>query len=163
ARALIVGGFNNLYSERDLIIALAARYKIPTMYPGEGYTAAGGLMSYSSDRNSIRELGADYVGRILKGAKASDLPVRQPAKFNLVINLRTSKELGLKIPRLLLLRSDELIDVPANFTVESPWKLVPTITVVSAAGDPRLALVRDAVAFWNDTFAQLGTPFRLGP
>jgi len=91
AGAVIVGDFTNLASVSDRIIALAARHKVPTMYPSRFYSAAGGLMSYSVHLvDAFRQLGAQFVGRILKGAKPSDLPVQQPTKFELVLNLKTA-------------------------------------------------------------------------
>jgi putative ABC transport system substrate-binding protein len=111
AGAVIVGDFTNLLSLRDRIIALAARHKVPTSYPRRYYAAAGGLMSYSADfEDANRQLGAQYVGRILKGAKPSDLPVQQPTKFELVINLKTAKSLGIEVPETLLARADEVIE-----------------------------------------------------
>jgi putative tryptophan/tyrosine transport system substrate-binding protein len=111
AGAVMLGDFTSLASFSDRIIALSARHKIPTIYPTRFYSAAGGLMSYSADlADANRQLGAQYVGRILKGAKPSDLPVQQPTKFELVINVKTAKALGLSIPETLLATADELIE-----------------------------------------------------
>jgi putative tryptophan/tyrosine transport system substrate-binding protein len=80
------------------------------MYPARFYFAAGGLISYNADEaDTSRHLGAQYVGRILKGVKPSDLPVQQPTKFTLAINLKTAKALGLTIPETLLATADEVI------------------------------------------------------
>ena len=148
-------GFRN----REKVVALAALHKLPTIYPFRDLVHAGGLMSYDTDIPALyRRVGSAYVARILKGAKPADLPVEQPQKFELVINLNTARALDLKVPPQLLALADELIETGPP----TAWDFVPTITVVSAAGDPRLPLVNDAVAFWNDTFAELGTPFRLG-
>ena len=110
AGAVMVGDFAILAGVSDHIIALAARHNVPTIYPARFYSAAGGLISYSADlADAHRQLGAQYVGRILKGAKPADLPVQQPTKFELVINLKTAKTLGLTIPETLLATADEVI------------------------------------------------------
>jgi len=110
AGAVMVGDFAILAGVSDHIIALAARHNVPTIYPARFYSAAGGLISYSADlADAHRQLGAQYVGRILKGAKPADLPVQQPTKFELVINLKTAKALGLTIPETLLATADEVI------------------------------------------------------
>jgi putative ABC transport system substrate-binding protein len=108
--AITVGTFTLLANFSDHIIGLAARHKVPTIYPARFYSAAGGLMSYSVDfEDAIRQLGAQFVGRILKGARPSDLPVQQPAKFELVINLKTAKAIGITIAETLLATADEVI------------------------------------------------------
>jgi TPR repeat protein/ABC-type uncharacterized transport system substrate-binding protein len=110
AGALLVGSFTNFVPMREKIVELAQQYKVPVMYPSAIYTRAGGLMSYTADSaETDRLLGSQYVGRLLKGMKVSDLPVQQPTKFELSINLKTAKALGLTIPETLLAIADEVI------------------------------------------------------
>jgi ABC-type uncharacterized transport system substrate-binding protein len=95
---------------RDLIITLAARHKLPAVYPRRLFVDDGGLISYGADRIDLFRRAAGYVGRILKGEKPGDLPVQAPVKYELVINLKTAKALGLDVPAQLLARSDEVIE-----------------------------------------------------
>jgi putative ABC transport system substrate-binding protein len=95
---------------RDLIIALAARYRLPAVYPFRFFVADGGLISYGGDLRDTQSRAAIYVDRILKGAKPADLPIQLPTKFELVINLKTAKTLGLALPASFPLRADELIE-----------------------------------------------------
>jgi putative tryptophan/tyrosine transport system substrate-binding protein len=94
----------------DLIISLAARYRIPTIYPYRTMVAAGGLVSYGTDNADLYRRAPTYIDRILKGAKPADLPVQLPTKFELAVNLKTAKTLGLDIPATLLGRADEVIE-----------------------------------------------------
>jgi len=97
-------------SNRERILAQAARFRVPTVYPLSEFVAAGGLISYGIDYADQFRLAASYADRILKGTKVSDLPVQQPVKFELTINRKTAKELGLSIPDSLLATADSLID-----------------------------------------------------
>ena len=109
-RALVVTADGFLFSRQDQIIALAARYSMPTMYPTTQFVAAGGLMSYGANlRDAFRQTGA-YVGQILKGAKPADLPVLEPTKVEFVINLKTAKALDLTVPPNLIAIADEVIE-----------------------------------------------------
>ena len=106
---LIVAGSGLAILYRDQIIALAARYKLPAIYYERFFAASGGLVSYGSDRIELYRLAAGYIDRILKGEKPANLPVQAPTKFELVINLKAAKALGLTVPSTLLATATETI------------------------------------------------------
>jgi putative ABC transport system substrate-binding protein len=109
ADALIVADDSLLFSNRTRIIALAARHRLPAVYGYREFPDAGGLLAYGPNRYDMYRRAAAYVDKILKGAKPADLPVEQPMRFELVVNLKTAKALGLTIPQSVLIRPDQVI------------------------------------------------------
>ena len=107
---LIVVPDTFLLVHREAITSLAARYRLPTVYPFRSFTDAGGLLSYGNDTIDNYRRAASYVDRILKGEKPGELPVQIPVKFELVINLKTAKALGLEVPLFLQQRADDVIE-----------------------------------------------------
>jgi putative ABC transport system substrate-binding protein len=95
---------------REQIVSLAMQYRLPSMFIFKPYVEAGGLMSYGVDNVAMYRQGATFVGKILSGARANDLPVEQPTKFEMVLNLKTAKTLGIELPASILIRADEVIE-----------------------------------------------------
>jgi putative ABC transport system substrate-binding protein len=110
ADALIVGLDTLMQSNRELVAALAARHRLPAIYASREFAEVGGLLVYGVSYPDLYQRAAAYVDKIMKGAKPADLPVQQPTKFELVINLQTAKSLGLTVPPTLLARADEVIE-----------------------------------------------------
>ena len=110
AGALTVLPNTMFFNERRRLVDLAAKNRLPAMYQSREFVDAGGLVSYGPDFADVFRRAATYVDKILKGAKPGDLPVEQPTKFELVINLKTAKALGLTIPASLLQRADQVIE-----------------------------------------------------
>jgi putative ABC transport system substrate-binding protein len=99
-----------IIAHRDLVIALAARYRLPAVYPWRYFVTAGALMSYGVDNIDVLQKAASYVDRILHGAKPAELPVQAPTKFEMSVNVKTAKALGLEVPTSILLSADEVIE-----------------------------------------------------
>jgi putative tryptophan/tyrosine transport system substrate-binding protein len=97
-------------TNRDLIIALANRYNVPAIYNVTFYAESGGLIAYGADRAESFRLAAGYIDRILKGAMTTDLPIQLPTKYELVVNLKTAKALGISVPQTLLATADKVIE-----------------------------------------------------
>jgi putative tryptophan/tyrosine transport system substrate-binding protein len=107
---LVVGASSFFYDHDEWLVAAAALHAVPTIYNDRRYAAAGGLISYGNDIAAIYRQVGGYAGKVLNGAKPADLPVQQPTKFELVINLKTAKTLGLTVPQSFLARADEVIE-----------------------------------------------------
>jgi putative ABC transport system substrate-binding protein len=107
---IVVGPTSSVEAHRDLIITLAARHRLPAVYSNRPWITAGGLISHGADQFDQYRRAAGYVDRILKGEKPADLPVQAPTKYDLLVNLKTAKALGLTIPPAVLARADEVIE-----------------------------------------------------
>jgi ABC-type uncharacterized transport system substrate-binding protein len=107
---IVVGPPSSLFAHRELIIALATRHRLPAVYAGVAFVSAGALASYGTNPTDQYRRAASYVDRILKGEKPGDLPVQAPTKYEIIINLKTAKALGIEIPPALLARADEVIE-----------------------------------------------------
>jgi len=110
ADAIAVFGDPLIFSYATQVTALAAKHRLPAIYLGRYFVTRGGLISYGPDFDDLYFRAGGYVDKILKGAKPSDLPVEQPTKFELVINMKTAKALGLTVPPTLLARADDVIE-----------------------------------------------------
>jgi putative tryptophan/tyrosine transport system substrate-binding protein len=108
--ALVVLPDGMFWNEREQIVALAARHRLPAIYEEREYANDGGLLSYGRNVSENFRQAAGYVDKILKGAKPADLPIQQPTRFDLVVNLKTANALGLTIPPSILARADEVIE-----------------------------------------------------
>jgi putative ABC transport system substrate-binding protein len=109
AQAVLLVPDPRFLAQHKRIVALAARHRLPSIYGLREFVDAGGLMAYGPDRVAMFRRAADYVDKILRGAKPAELPIEQPTQFQLVVNLKTAKALGLTIPESILVRADEVI------------------------------------------------------
>jgi ABC transporter substrate binding protein len=121
----------------DLIITLAARHKLPAVYGDRHFVTGGGLISYGPDRVDQYRRAAAYVDRIFKGEKPADLPVQAPTKYELTINLKTAKTLGLTVPEALLARADEMIEWSLWLPVLAPLRHAAMSAIRSLSGGKR--------------------------
>jgi putative tryptophan/tyrosine transport system substrate-binding protein len=108
--ALMIGTDPFFFVQRRQLAELAARYAVPAVYFGRGFALAGGLLSYGATFTAEYRTAGVYAGRLLSGAKPGDLPIVQPSKFELIVNLKTAKALGLTVPQSILARADEVIE-----------------------------------------------------
>jgi putative ABC transport system substrate-binding protein len=109
AQALLVVSDPITFTARRELVALAAKHRLPTVFPMREFVDDGGLMSYGSDSADLGQRAAEYVDKVLRGAKPGDLPIEEPTRFVLVVNLRTARALRLQLPESILLRADEVI------------------------------------------------------
>ena len=108
--ALVVGSDTLTQSNRQLVVELAAKHRLPAIYADKEFVDAGGLISYAVSYPDLYRRAAAYIDKIVKGVNPADLPVEQPSKFELVINVRTARALGLEVPPMLLALADEVIE-----------------------------------------------------
>ena len=123
---------------------MAARYAVPTIYELQGFVDAGGLISYGPDVAALRRQVGIYTGKILKGAKLADLPIQQPTKFDLALNLKTAKGLGLTVPPSMLTRADVVIG--CGYETPGAYRKCPaalTMSVMGSKADVALGRVED--------------------
>ncbi|MFO0987733.1 MAG: ABC transporter substrate binding protein [Alphaproteobacteria bacterium] len=107
---LVVTASGRAIEHREFIVALASRLKLPAVYPARSFAATGGLISYGADPRDLAWRAAGYADRILKGEKPADMPVQAPTKYELVVNLKTARAMGVTIPDAVLTRADEVIE-----------------------------------------------------
>ncbi len=110
AEAVAVLSDGAMFANQTRFLGLAEKHRMPTMHTHHGWVKAGALISYGTDFTDLSRRAATYVDKILKGANPASLPVQQPTKFPLVVNLKTAKALGIKVPRLILLRASDVIE-----------------------------------------------------
>jgi putative ABC transport system substrate-binding protein len=109
AQALITGAGGRITTQRRQVLDFAAKNRLPAMYPNSEFVEAGGLMSYAPNIADLFRRAADFVDKILKGAKPADLPVEQPTKFDFLVNMKAANQIGLTIPQNVLARADKVI------------------------------------------------------
>jgi len=110
ADGLVVNADSVFSAERETIVRLASKYELPAVYPSRGFVDVGGLISYGANFAEVHRRAAVYIDKILRGAKPGDLPIEQPTTFEMVVNLKTAKALGLTVPQSVLLRADQIIE-----------------------------------------------------